>query len=260
MPGGLLSLARNRLEDRICHGVLLQMFLGCVQRVYQVQMTKEDKEKTAFYTEQGTYCYTKMSFDLKNAKASYQRLVDSAFQSQIGRNLESYVDDIVIKSITKKEMHPSQSEEDEGGGRHAISRNPQAYAKDEYRWTKEAEKAFQEIKRLIMELPSLTSLRPKETSVSGVLMAERSGRQTPIWRRRFRSKYQRDKQSVGGETAQEDWTLYIDGASSKKGVGVDLVRIDPFGVEYTYALRLSFDSTNNEEEYEALLAGLRMAN
>ncbi|GKD58415.1 hypothetical protein Tco_1295924 [Tanacetum coccineum] len=52
---------------------------------------------------------------------------------------------------------------------------------DEYRWTKEAEKTFQEIKRLIMELPSLTTPRQKETSVSGVLMAERSERQTPIW-------------------------------------------------------------------------------
>ncbi|GJV50121.1 reverse transcriptase domain-containing protein [Tanacetum coccineum] len=67
-------------------------------------MSKEDEEKTAFYTDQGTYCYTKMPFGLKNMRATYQRLVDLAFQSQLGRNLEAYVDDMVIKSKTEQEM------------------------------------------------------------------------------------------------------------------------------------------------------------
>lgn len=67
-------------------------------------MAREDEEKTAFYTEQGTYCYTKMPFGLKNAGATYQRIIDSAFQSQIGRNLEAYVDDMVIKSKEEHEM------------------------------------------------------------------------------------------------------------------------------------------------------------
>ncbi|GJT14304.1 hypothetical protein Tco_0861346 [Tanacetum coccineum] len=67
-------------------------------------MSEEDEEKTAFYTDQGTYCYTKMAFGLKNAGATYQRLVNSAFQAQLGQNLEAYVDDMVIKSKTKQEM------------------------------------------------------------------------------------------------------------------------------------------------------------
>ncbi|GJT05337.1 reverse transcriptase domain-containing protein [Tanacetum coccineum] len=49
------------------------------------------------------------------------------------------------------------------------------------------------------------------------------------------------------------------GASSTKGSGAGLVLIGPSGVEYTYALRLTFTSTNNEAEYEAHLAGLRIA-
>ncbi|GJZ73308.1 reverse transcriptase domain-containing protein [Tanacetum coccineum] len=57
----------------------------------------------------------------------------------------------------------------------------------------------------------------------------------------------------------ESWTLFIDGASSPKGSGAGLVLIGPDGVEYTYALRLTFPSTNNEAEYETLLAGLRIA-
>ncbi|GKG15254.1 reverse transcriptase domain-containing protein, partial [Tanacetum coccineum] len=50
----------------------------------------------------------------------------------------------------------------------------------------------------------------------------------------------------------ERWTLFTDGASSPKGSGEGLVLIRPSGVEYTYALRLTFPSTNNEAEYEAL--------
>ncbi|GKB32511.1 reverse transcriptase domain-containing protein [Tanacetum coccineum] len=57
----------------------------------------------------------------------------------------------------------------------------------------------------------------------------------------------------------ESWTLFTDGASSLKGSGAGLVLIGPGGIEYTYALCLTFPSTNNEAEYEALLAGLRIA-
>ncbi|GJZ73307.1 reverse transcriptase domain-containing protein [Tanacetum coccineum] len=77
---------------------------------HQIQMAEEDEEKTAFYTDQGTYCYTKMPFGLKNAGATYQRLVDSTFQSQIGRNLEAYVDDMVIKSRDEKMLLADISE------------------------------------------------------------------------------------------------------------------------------------------------------
>ncbi|GJW80626.1 reverse transcriptase domain-containing protein [Tanacetum coccineum] len=61
------------------------------------------------------------------------------------------------------------------------------------------------------------------------------------------------------ETKPEEWTMYTDGASSTKGVGARLVLIDPSRAEYTYTLRLNFTSSNNEAEYEALLAGLRIA-
>ncbi|GKA58876.1 reverse transcriptase domain-containing protein [Tanacetum coccineum] len=51
----------------------------------------------------------------------------------------------------------------------------------------------------------------------------------------------------------------VDGASSAKGFGAGLVLINLTKTEYTYALRLNFESTNNQAEYEALLAGLRIA-
>ncbi|GKB02091.1 reverse transcriptase domain-containing protein [Tanacetum coccineum] len=65
---------------------------------------QEDEDKTAFYTEEGVFCYKKMPFGLKNAGAIYQRLVDKVFSHQIGRNLKAYVDDMVIKSTSEKEM------------------------------------------------------------------------------------------------------------------------------------------------------------
>ncbi|GKG21427.1 reverse transcriptase domain-containing protein, partial [Tanacetum coccineum] len=57
----------------------------------------------------------------------------------------------------------------------------------------------------------------------------------------------------------EAWTLYTDGAASSKGSRAGLILTGPSGVEYAYALWLTFASTNNEAEHEALLAGLRIA-
>nr|GEV35994.1 reverse transcriptase domain-containing protein [Tanacetum cinerariifolium] len=57
----------------------------------------------------------------------------------------------------------------------------------------------------------------------------------------------------------EEWILFMNGASNLKGSGAGLVLIDPSGIEYTYALRLTFTSTKNEAEYEVLLAGVRIA-
>ena len=55
------------------------------------------------------------------------------------------------------------------------------------------------------------------------------------------------------------WKLYTDGACNDEGAGAGLRLITPEGKEYTYAIRLDFQTTNNEAEYEALIAGLRIA-
>nr|GEV20426.1 reverse transcriptase domain-containing protein [Tanacetum cinerariifolium] len=67
-------------------------------------MAEENEENTTFITSQGIFCNSKMPFGLKNAGATYQRLVDKAFQKQIGRNLEVYVDDLVIKCCTEQKV------------------------------------------------------------------------------------------------------------------------------------------------------------
>ncbi|XP_035845711.1 uncharacterized protein LOC118492058 [Helianthus annuus] len=58
---------------------------------------------------------------------------------------------------------------------------------------------------------------------------------------------------------EEPWLLYTDGASNEDGAGAGLRLVSPDKHEFTYAIRLDFKSTNNEAEYEAFLAGLRLA-
>ncbi|GKC04051.1 reverse transcriptase domain-containing protein, partial [Tanacetum coccineum] len=386
-------------------GFHFKCFLDAYKGYHQIQMSEEDEEKTAFYTDQGTYYYVKMPFGLKNAEATYQRLVDSAFQGQLGRNLEAYVDDMVIKSKMEQEMimdiaktfdnlrkvnmklNPKKCSFGVKEGKflgylvssEGIRANPKktkAVAnmqsprtlkemqslsgklaalnrflsksteralpffetlknitkdnKDEFRWTDKAEQAFQEMKKLILELPTLTMPGLKEAlyvylaisrdAVSGVLMADRALCLLHLSQRLRRyfeahpikvitdqpikqilnkpeasgrlAKYSVELEAynitytsrnaikgqiladflnevpVGTEHTEicitdeddpEEWILYTDGASSLKGSGAGLILIDPSGTEYTYAIRLNFTSTNNEVEYEALLACLRIA-
>ncbi|GKE80167.1 reverse transcriptase domain-containing protein, partial [Tanacetum coccineum] len=89
--------------ESLC-GFPFKCFLDAYKGYHQIQMAEEDEEKIAFITNQGIFCYTKMPFGLKNAGATYQRLVDRAFQKQIGRNLEVYVNDLVIKIHTEEEI------------------------------------------------------------------------------------------------------------------------------------------------------------
>ena len=67
-------------------------------------MDPNDQEKTSFVTGHGTYCYRVMPFGLKNAGATYQRLVNKKFQKQIGASMEVYIDDMLVKSV-KVELH-----------------------------------------------------------------------------------------------------------------------------------------------------------
>ncbi|GJY43459.1 reverse transcriptase domain-containing protein [Tanacetum coccineum] len=61
------------------------------------------------------------------------------------------------------------------------------------------------------------------------------------------------------EEIPEPWTLFTDGSSCIDGSGAGLILTNPEGVEFTYAMRFRFEATNNEAEYEALIAGLRIA-
>ena len=61
-------------------------------------MTESDQAAKAFITPYGPFCFNTMPFGLKNAGATYQRMIQTCLEKQIGKTVEAYVDDVVIKT------------------------------------------------------------------------------------------------------------------------------------------------------------------
>ncbi|GJW74190.1 reverse transcriptase domain-containing protein [Tanacetum coccineum] len=145
-----------------------------------------------------------MPFGLRNVGATYQRLVDKAFHKQIGRNIEVYVDDLVIKSRMEDEIVRDIEETFKTLRDINMKLNPKkcTFGIEEGMFlgykvstrglkTTEAEEAFKQIKKVIVELPMLTAPIEKEElivylaaakeTVSTVLMTEREAKQRPIY-------------------------------------------------------------------------------
>ena len=87
----------DQLVDSTTKHKLLK-FMDAFSGYNQIKMDEKDQEKTAFITSQGLYCYKVMPFKLKNAGATYQRLGNKMFNKQICKNMEVYVDDMLVKS------------------------------------------------------------------------------------------------------------------------------------------------------------------
>nr|GEZ91790.1 reverse transcriptase domain-containing protein [Tanacetum cinerariifolium] len=249
--------------ESLC-GYPFKCFLDTYKGYHQIQMAAADEEKTAFHTGQGVYCYTKMPFGLKNAGATYQRLMDKAFKNQMGRKLEVYVDDLVVKSHTEVEMVRDIEETFQTPRKINMKLNPKkgsfrfakgvflgyvithegikpcpdkttlvlqlpspqtikevqslngklaslnrflsksaekslplfqtlkkCIKKSDFRWTTEAEQAFQQLKQHLSALPLLAAPKPQEElimylsathgAISAVLMTEWGTAQTPVY-------------------------------------------------------------------------------
>jgi hypothetical protein len=76
----------------------LLLFLDAYSDYHQISLTIDDEEKTMFITPFGIFCYTKMAFGLKNGGATYQKCIHTILEPQIERNIEAYIDDMVVKS------------------------------------------------------------------------------------------------------------------------------------------------------------------
>nr|GEW49265.1 hypothetical protein [Tanacetum cinerariifolium] len=209
-------IVNDNIPTKRLLGFRLKCFLDTYKGYHQIQMAEEDKDKTTFYPGEGVYCYKKMSFGLKNAGATYQRLVDKVFSHQIGSNLEAYVDDMVIKSTFEKEMLTDKQETFERKSSqmgNQIREHDIVFLKRE---EKETPSDF------LVEIPS----------------KDNEGKEKP--------------NKVPNSSSK--WRLYTDEASNSDGSRAGLMLINFEGKEYTYALCFEFETTNNEAEYEALLS------
>ena len=73
-------------------------FLGAYSGYHQIKMAESDQAATTFITPYGPFCFNTMPFGLKYAGATYQRMIQTCLDTQIGKTMEAYIDDVVIKT------------------------------------------------------------------------------------------------------------------------------------------------------------------
>ncbi|GJX68449.1 reverse transcriptase domain-containing protein [Tanacetum coccineum] len=257
--------------------------------------------------------YTKMQFGLKNAGATYQRLVDKAFKKQVGQNLEVYVDDLVIKSHTEAELLRDIEETFRTLRKINMKLNPKkcTFGAVEgmflgYMVGPEGIKSCPEKIEAVLQLPSPRTIKEVQ-SLNGKLaglnrfLSKSPEKSLPLFKtlkKCIKKRFPLDTRSGAGfQTTETTYirTPHVGGTKAKgrannvlvhlprsgpelnytlmeklvlalvfaakslqsSGAGLILTSLD--GAEFTYALRFQFTASNNEAEYEALLARLRIA-
>ena len=108
------------------HGML--SFLDALSGYHQILMHPPDVEKTAFITPYRLYCYNVMPFGLKNARATYQRLVTNIFRPLMGKTMEVYIDDMLVKSKERPDHTKHLQETFELLHTYGMKLNPLKYA------------------------------------------------------------------------------------------------------------------------------------
>nr|GEU89518.1 hypothetical protein [Tanacetum cinerariifolium] len=215
-------------------------FLEAYKGYYQIQMTKKDEEKTTFLTNEGVFCYTKMPFGLKNAGATYQRLVDTIFDGQMVRNFEAYVNDMIIKNKPISQIL---------NNREATGRLDKWGIKLEAYGIKYAPRSA--IKGQV-----LTDFLADKMAEDSPTQIKASGLNDTLAKGKSVEEHEAPKAKPPKKLGIEAdlWKLHTDGASNERESRAGLILIDSEGVEHSYALRLNFVNSNNDAEYEALLA------
>ncbi|GKV44628.1 hypothetical protein SLEP1_g51790 [Rubroshorea leprosula] len=230
-------------------------FVDSYSRYNQIKM-EEDKLKTTFITQWGTFCYKVMPFGLKNAGATYQRSVITLLHDFVHTIVELYVDDMVIMS------------------------------KEEVLHTKNLKKVFKRLRKYQLRLnPAKCTFDVDSGKLLGFIISP--------WHMllsEFDMVYTTQKAIKGQaiadhltEHAAEDfepidwdfldedilvvkvefdldnWKLFFDGAINRLGCGLGVVLVSPKGDHFLIAKKLDFACTNNIVEYKACIAGIYAA-
>ena len=103
-----LNKACPKVDSTVRHQLL--SFMNAFSSYNQIKLNEADQEETSFVTNQGFFCYKMMTFGLKNVSTMYQRLMNRMFVHQIRRNMQVYVDDMLVKSI-QEDDHLSDLQE-----------------------------------------------------------------------------------------------------------------------------------------------------
>jgi hypothetical protein len=85
-------------------GSVLLFFLDLYSGCHQIALHHNDEDKTAFIMPHGIYCYKVMTFVPKNAGATYQKAIQKCLKTHIGKNIEAYVDDVVVKTTEEDKL------------------------------------------------------------------------------------------------------------------------------------------------------------
>lgn len=104
MSQRLLSISSDWSTCKLYCRMRANLHVGRDQGYHQIPLAKADQDKVSFVISFGTFCYTVMLFGLKNARATYQGLMDKASKKQLERNIEIYIDDILVKSVKFKDL------------------------------------------------------------------------------------------------------------------------------------------------------------
>jgi hypothetical protein len=92
----------NKIVDSAA-GCEVMSLLDCFSGYHQIYMKEEDKANTSFITPFGMYCFIRMPEGLMNAGSNFSRLTKTVLESQVGRNIFTYVDDIIVASKNKED-------------------------------------------------------------------------------------------------------------------------------------------------------------
>ncbi|RVW99695.1 Retrovirus-related Pol polyprotein from transposon 17.6 [Vitis vinifera] len=103
MPKRQFPFTADRPNCRLHRRTRNALLLGCLLRIPPNPHGPGRRRKDSLITPHGLYCYKVMPFELKNAGATYQRLMTKIFKPLVGRTVEVYIDDIVVKSKTQRE-------------------------------------------------------------------------------------------------------------------------------------------------------------
>jgi hypothetical protein len=85
-------------------GSALLCFLDCYSGYHQIALKVSNQDKAAFIMPHDIYCYTAMTFGLKNAGATYQKAIQKCLESQIGKNVEAYIHVVVVKTTNEDNL------------------------------------------------------------------------------------------------------------------------------------------------------------